>query len=122
MPGVIETGPLMVSDQEVDVIRQALTRLSDYTRQQLWAWLEVFDRAAQRGGCDTALEACTWAPPDVKVVLAQLAALHRGQRGGPALATQSAERSHGPNITELVGRACEPDSWVAKWVLVFILP
>jgi phage head maturation protease len=107
-----------ITDQEADLVRQALERLDDADRSCLWQALAVVDRMLMNGRDDNALDgAVVLAPARVRHIVAAVVDLRRRRRqqARQVLADeQDGPYLGGPKLTTIVGRAASHDTWTSN--------
>ena len=118
MPAAVIDSEADITDQEADLVRQALEQLDDADRATLWQCLALVDRLLLRGRDDRALDgAVVMAPAAVRHIVAAVVDLRRRRRqqvrqvlddkqDGPYLG--------GPKLTTIVGRAASHDTWTSN--------
>jgi phage head maturation protease len=112
---------LDVNEQESEIIRAALHRMSDTQRSTLWQLLDLVERTMVRGW-QHVLAAIALAPVGiVRDTVQHVARLRYARRTpDPANVTRREIRNRAPYpppdaTTTVVGRAADPDVWTATW-------
>jgi phage head maturation protease len=117
MPAAVIDHEADITDQEAELVRQALERLDDSDRATLWQCLSFVDRLLLRGRDDRALDdAVALAPVAVRAIVASVVDLRRRRRqqAKQILADTNGPYLGGPKLSTIVGRAASHDTWVSN--------